>query len=93
MKLFILLIMLSTQVLAGPGGVGGGNGHGPIVVRKKELLISPTLKFKLSDIKSVMLANGAIIQGEELANFARCQNIELIDIQLKSGEIIVIKNF
>lgn len=89
MKIFAILLILSTQVLAGPGGVGGGNGNGP-VIGKREIQVSPTKRYKLSDIESAMLANGKIVRGAEIEK-ALQMGLEFIDIQLKSGQIIVIQ--
>lgn len=89
MKLFAILLILSTSVVAGPGGVGGGNGNGP-VIGKREIQVSPTKKYKLSDIESAMLANGRIVRGEEIEKALQL-GLEFIDIQLKSAQIIVIQ--
>lgn len=89
MKLFAILLLISTQVLAGPGGVGGGNGNGP-VIGKREIQVSPTKRYKISDIQSAMLFNGKVVRGAELEKAIQL-GLEFIDIQLKSGQIIVIQ--
>lgn len=90
-NLLLILVLLPTLCLAGPGGVGGGNGSS---LSRKNIEMFILHEQDLDPVLSIMTVDGQVISVEDIKKVFSFEGKvilpkgDIVDVQLVNGAII-----